>query len=48
MKSGIFTPKNELGRNGKASAIFLKMNSELFGVYLWFLQFSNILSRLVQ
>ena len=48
MKWGIFTPKNELGRNGKASAIFLKMNSELFGVYLWFLQFSNILSRLVQ
>ncbi len=48
MKSGIFTPKNELGRNGQASAVFLKMNSELFGFYLWFLQFSNILLRLVQ
>ncbi len=48
MQSGIFTTKNELGGNGKASAIFLKMNSELFGVYLWFLQFSNILLRLVQ
>ena len=48
MQAGIFTTKNELSKNGKVSAIFLKMNSELFGVYLWFLQFSNILSRLVQ
>jgi hypothetical protein len=33
---------------GKMSAILLKMSSEAIRVYLWFLQFSNYLLKLVQ
>lgn len=33
---------------GKMSAALLKMSSELIRVYLWFLQLSNYLLRLIQ
>ena len=36
------------GSAGKAETILLKASSEAIRVYLWFLQFSNYLLRLVQ
>lgn len=47
MKPQNFT--NERGQNsaGKLSTVLLKMSSELIRVYLWFLQLSNYLLRLI-
>lgn len=40
--------KRGTGSAGKVEPILLKMSSEAIRVYLWFLQFSNYLLRLVQ
>ncbi len=48
MKLQGFSTKNKFGRNAKSSSMLLKMTTELIGIYLWFLRFSNILLRLVQ
>ncbi len=32
----------------KAKAIFWNLSSEIIGVYLWFLKFSNVLLKLIQ
>ncbi len=42
--------KDKRGTNsaGRLSTVLLKMSSEAIRVYLWFLQFSNYLLKLVQ
>lgn len=35
-------------KSEKAGKIFWNLSSEMIGVYLWFLRFSNILLKLVQ
>ncbi len=47
-KTQISSPKNNFFGGEKTEAIFLNLSSELIGVYLWFLRFSNILLKLVQ
>jgi hypothetical protein len=48
MQSREFENKRGMLSNGKMSTFLLKMSSEGIRVYLWFLQFSNYLLRLVQ
>ncbi len=47
-KSQIDANKNCFFRDEKAKTIFWNLSSEMIGVYLWFLRFSNILLKLVQ
>jgi hypothetical protein len=48
MKSQDLHDKRGLISAGKMSTVLLKISSEGIRVYLWFLQFSNYLLRLVQ
>lgn len=48
MKSQNLQNKRRVFSAEKLSTILLKMSSEFIRVYLWFLQFSNYLLRLVQ
>ena len=48
MKARIFNSKSSLFNGKKAKAILWNLTSELIGVYLWFLKFSNVLLKLVQ
>ena len=49
MKSqAVANKRGATGSAGKIEPILLKMSSEAIRVYLWFLQFSNYLLRLVQ
>jgi len=48
MKPQVFPPKNSFFKSVNAEAILWNLSSELIGVYLWFLKFSNVLLKLVQ
>ena len=48
MKSQDLQNKRGVFSAGKLSTALLKMSSEVIRVYLWFLQFSNYLLRLIQ
>ena len=48
MKPQISLNKRGFFRTEKISTVLLKLSSEFIRVYLWFLQFSNYLLRLVQ
>jgi hypothetical protein len=48
MKSENTTTKKKFKGNRKPPVIFWKVVSEMTGVYIWFLKFSNFLARLVQ
>lgn len=48
MKPPVNTNRNCIFDDEKAKTMFWKLSSEMIGVYLWFLKFSNILLKLVQ
>ena len=48
MKLRLSTDKRGFISVGKLSPVVLKLSSEFIRVYLWFLQMSNYLLRLVQ
>ncbi len=48
MKPQTLNGKNECPAKEKTTAILWRMSSELIGVYLWFLKFSNVLLKLIQ
>ncbi len=48
MKPQINTQKTCLRGGEKAQTLLWSLSSEMIGVYLWFLKFSNILLKLVQ
>lgn len=52
-REGKMKPQTDAIKNGffkspKAEAILWNLSSEIIGVYLWFLKFSNVLLKLVQ
>jgi hypothetical protein len=48
MKSQIYRTVKIFFSGEKTKTILWNMTSELIGVYLWFLKFSNVLLKLVQ
>ena len=48
MKPQIFTVQSRMFSSKKAEAILWNLTSEMIGIYLWFLKFSNVLLKLVQ
>lgn len=48
MKPQTNANQNRLTGGEKARTVFWRLSSEMIGVYLWFLKFSNILLKLVQ
>lgn len=48
MKPQVFTNDTKGCLNKKTKSVLLKVSTELIGIYLWFLQFSNFLLKLVQ
>jgi len=48
MKPQIDKGKNTIFGGEKAKTILWNLSSEMIGVYLWFLRFSNLLLKLVQ
>jgi hypothetical protein len=48
MKPQIYTAVNGFLSGEKAKTILWNLTSEMIGVYLWFLKFSNVLLKLVQ
>lgn len=48
MKPQVFTTNGCFFKSAKAEAILWNLSSEMIGVYLWFLKFSNVLLKLIQ
>lgn len=48
MKPQIYTAVSEFFSGEKTKTILWNLTSEMIGVYLWFLKFSNVLLKLVQ
>ena len=48
MKPQILTGKKDCPAKEKTAAILWRLSSEIIGVYLWFLKFSNVLLKLIQ
>ena len=48
MKPQVCAVKNNYLNGRKAETFLWNLSSELIGVYLWFLKFSNIILKLMQ
>lgn len=48
MKPQVLTAQSGFFKSGKMKTILWNLTSEMIGVYLWFLKFSNVLLKLIQ